>query len=308
MNPIVRGTKPSPGVVTITPRSDVIQFMLNVLPTYDEVARMVLRSSSISEEERPAMLVAHGSPYLEVRKGMLYDVTTAGNLVWVPSCGMWFGETEVTTSQYGSHGREFEGKGDLYRPTKIHRGDQPMRLDWVKALIFCNVMSELDHFQPYYNIKTKTVRDGWGDEPEETDIEYTISVNPGADGYRLPTVNEFACAQKGSVGFYLSDLGWFKDNQSHPPVLHPVAEKAPDKFGLYDLWGNVNEWCWDESSESHRFTLQRMYNYIRPLRGGSYKSMMQDVLLHGEDRTMDTRWGQNPNIIEVGFRLCRSGR
>lgn len=87
--------------------------------------------------------------------------------------------------------------------------------------------------------------------------------------YRLPTAEEweYAC-RAGSTGKYglladgtegkIDDMGWYRDNSGNE--THPVGQKKPNAFGLYDMHGNVCEWVtvpdsWDEN---------------RTFRGGSY--------------------------------------
>ena len=107
------------------------------------------------------------------------------------------------------------------------------RVRWSDAVRFCNARSLLEGLQSCYDPQTRECRSG-------------------ADGYRLPTEAEweYAC-RAGSTGDYYfgvdaSDLdshGWHKRNARRRP--HPVAEKRPNAFGLYDMAGNVWEWCND---------------------------------------------------------------
>jgi formylglycine-generating enzyme required for sulfatase activity len=107
------------------------------------------------------------------------------------------------------------------------------RVRWTDTLKFCNARSAEEGLTPCYNQET------WS-------CDFT------ADGYRLPTEAEweYAC-RAGSTGDYYFEGGaeqldanaWFRDNAGRKH--HPVGQKEPNALGLYDMAGNVREWCND---------------------------------------------------------------
>ena len=123
-----------------------------------------------------------------------------------------------------------------------------------------------------------------------------IEWEPSADGYRLPTEAEweYACRAGTTGARYgrLDEIAWYRGN-SHERV-HEVGGKQPNAWGLYDMLGNVWEWCWD------RYDAEA-YGTYRVLRGGGW---------------FDERWGcrasvrrrSHPTfrIDDVGFRIARS--
>jgi formylglycine-generating enzyme required for sulfatase activity len=133
---------------------------------------------------------------------------------------------EVTQGQYravmGENPSRFTGSDDL--PVE--------QVSWNDAIAFCNKLSEREGMKPYY-------RSSAG-EPS------------GGDGFRLPTEAEweYACRAGSSTRYSFGDdmalmdeYAWVNGNAGNKP--HPVGQKRPNGFGLYDMHGNVWEWCWD---------------------------------------------------------------
>jgi formylglycine-generating enzyme required for sulfatase activity len=110
-------------------------------------------------------------------------------------------------------------------------------VSWLDAVRFCNRLSELEGRKPYYEI-------GDGDAVRVPDWD--------GPGYRLPTEAEweYACRGGTTSGYSFGDdvagsgdYGWFEGNSGGR--THPVGEKRSNPFGLFDMHGNVLEWCWD---------------------------------------------------------------
>jgi formylglycine-generating enzyme required for sulfatase activity len=118
---------------------------------------------------------------------------------------------------------------------------QPVeRVRWREAKRYCNERSLIEGLKPCYNEKTV-----------DWDCDYS------ANGYRLPTEAEweYAC-RAGTDGPYdfgradrLRQYAWLGENSDQR--THPVCQKKPNGFGLYDLYGNVSEWCEDVYSAAY---------------------------------------------------------
>ncbi|MDY2839766.1 MAG: SUMF1/EgtB/PvdO family nonheme iron enzyme [Treponema sp.] len=167
--------------------------------------------------------------------------------------------TEVTqklyTSIMGSNPSDF--KGD-YNPVE--------NVSWCDAVYFCNKLSEKFGFTPVYAVDGKTDVVTWNYTPHnEKSIRGEVTQNTKANGFRLPTVEEWQYAAKGGQNYTysgsnnLDEVGWYSENSGER--THSVAHKKPNGYGLYDMSGNVWEWCWDV----YPYDGSRRYN-----RGGSY--------------------------------------
>jgi len=138
--------------------------------------------------------------------------------------------------------QEMFAKAQLPNPSHWQESPQkPVeRVRWRDAKRYCNERSLLERLKPCYDEKTM-----------DWDCDY------GANGYRLPTEAEweYAC-RAGADGPYdfgradrLRQYAWLADNSDQK--THPVGQKKPNGFGIYDLYGNVSEWCEDVYSMTY---------------------------------------------------------
>jgi len=144
------------------------------------------------------------------------------------------------------------------------------RVRWRDAKQYCNERSLLEGLKPCYDEKSA-----------DWDCDYA------ANGYRLPTEAEweYAC-RAGEDGPYdfgppdkLRQYAWFADNGAEK--THPVGEKKPNRWGIFDLYGNVSEWCEDVYTPTHYKESALMDPHGPPnpgkdvkrvMRGGSWKA------------------------------------
>ena len=126
--------------------------------------------------------------------------------------------------------------------------------------------------------------------------------NTSANGFRLPTEVEWEYAARGGQNYTysgsnnLDEVGWCEDNSGNR--THPVAQKKSNGYGLYDMSGNVWEWCWgvDDPKEGN-------YRYYR---GGSYGRCDRGLgSSYGGNCEVDNGddYFANYQINNVGFRI-----
>jgi formylglycine-generating enzyme required for sulfatase activity len=202
----------------------------------------------------------------------------------------YLGKYEVTQKQWvtvmGSSPSAF--KGDNLPVESV---------SWYDAVDFCNRLSAKEGLEPCYTISGTTV-----------------SCDFSKNGYRLPTEAEWEYAARGgrsSRGYTYSGendagrVGWYSGNSGN--TTHPVGGKQANELGLYDMSGNVWEWCWDwygsYGSEAQTDPRGPSSGSNRLWRGGSWYN--DDVsYLRASSRS---RAGPGDRPFNIGFRVARSG-
>lgn len=126
-------------------------------------------------------------------------------------------------------------------------------INWYSVLVFCNKKSISEGLTPVYSINGSTNSDDWGAIPTSGNADWNnVTCNWIANGYRLPTEAEWEFAARGGSNDpdYLysgSDnpdaVGWCWDNSGG--TSHPRGTKQANGLGIYDMTGNIWEWCWD---------------------------------------------------------------
>ncbi len=244
-----------------------------------------------------------------------------GRTITIPN--MYVGKHEITQSeyeQYCSYGGEVPdtsyGLGENYPAYYIN---------WYDTIVYCNLRSMAEKLTPAYSINNETDPTKWEGitrkakyyGPSSSNSAWdNVAFNTEANGWRLPTEAEWEyLARAGNVSGYtysggdvLNDVAWNHYNSSGE--IHEVMTKTANTLELYDMSGNVSEWCWDWYGEIYADTVATgpASGSVRILRGGDFSCDNYYNQFAVATRTDASPEDDYPykRYLSVGFRVVRN--
>jgi sulfatase modifying factor 1 len=239
----------------------------------------------------------------------------------------YIAKTEVTKAEWDEVRLWGEARG--YTDLALgggKSGNYPIEVTWWDAVKWCNAKSEKDALTPVYTVNGSVLRTGMTDPTANwntngyrlpTEAEWEKAARGGLNSRRFPWGNTISHSQANYFSYSGPDYDVGPSREYHPtyavrllPWTSPVGSFAANGYGLYDMTGNVMEWCWDwygsYASGAATDPMGSSSGSLRVYRGGSWNGNAFISRVAFRNAIIPSYWSL-PSFYDgsIGFRWAR---